>query len=172
MSVLRDRIPDIIPCQKFHMSRGIIFDSYRARDTWNSVWFEPNIEHHGHSSCSIKNLVMQFLFSLYFSFMHHVFCVTPYMGIRWLRSNDCNGQFFEPPWPVYLSRTCSFMYSVMCWLKYGVLHYTGSISIIMFCVVKILNSVHTSVITENQIYVHTKFLTGNDLKNKILKYLT
>jgi hypothetical protein len=48
VSVLQDLIPEVIPSQKCHMNTGPILNCYGVTYC-NSRWFEPYIEHRGHS---------------------------------------------------------------------------------------------------------------------------
>jgi hypothetical protein len=105
--------------------------------------------------------------------LFHLLCVyTPCFSCNpmkslGVRSGESSDQFSGPPRPIHRSGNCSFKFSVTCRLQ---CHF-GSTSVLCFLsFMSSLISVHSSVTVENRTHVHMSFLTGNCLKNKVLKY--
>jgi hypothetical protein len=113
------------------------------------------------------------LFCLHSALCIHAPCFSycnPWKSRR-VRSSDSSGQFCGSLWSIHWSGNWSFRYSITCRLKCGVPHHVGSTAISCFVSFRSsLISIHSFVTVENQTHVHMTFLTGNDLKNKILKY--
>jgi hypothetical protein len=74
MSALQDLTPEVIHTKKYSMNKGWIFNGYGAKiieiqNNLNLTWSVSVTN----ASCNIETSKMQFLFSVYFAFIHHVF---------------------------------------------------------------------------------------------------
>lgn len=78
--ILQDRIPEIMPSQKCHVNMHVTVTELLTFKIQDDIIVQ-NIETI-YASCSIKKLMMQFLFSFYFAFICRGFYVIPYMEIE------------------------------------------------------------------------------------------
>jgi hypothetical protein len=125
-----------------------------------------------HMSFNIKNSMMQFLSSVYFAFTHHILHVIPYM--------EPSSEVWWSCWQILQLMVPNPLATE---LLYQVLHHTPAemwgnpmmqeAQTYVSCLFKSsLISIHRSVTIEKWTHVHMIFLTGNYIRNKILKNVT
>jgi hypothetical protein len=145
---LQDLLPEVILSQKCHMNIGLILNSYRPTDIWNTRWSEPYVDHQGHL-CVLNKTKHNYRYTS--SVMRHPDISADTWRSTWMmdwlwRSTEFATVVTRPPSPRFPWKTWCMNIKYTDEFQSYKTHESW------------LSTIHSSITIENQTYIHMTFL--------------